>query len=99
MSDNTHPAVAKFRQEGVHEWQSEEGLTDATNIAAILDAQVEATLALAYEQRTANLLMLWANPETTLMDLKTGRQRSINVGTEVIETVLQELLNRLGLES
>jgi hypothetical protein len=56
MSENTHPAVAKFRQEGVHEWQSQEGETDATVLAAILDAQVEATLALAYEQRTANLL-------------------------------------------
>jgi len=56
MSSNTHIATAKFRQEGVHEWQSEEGLTDATNIAAALDAQTEATLALAYEQRTANLI-------------------------------------------
>lgn len=56
MSDNTHPAVAKFRQEGVHDWQGEEGSTDATQLATILDAQVEATLALAYEQRTANLL-------------------------------------------
>lgn len=53
---NTHIATAKFRQEGVHEWQSEEGITDATNLAAVLDAQTEATLALAYEQRTANLM-------------------------------------------
>ena len=56
MNTNTHPAVAKFRQEGVHEWQSDEGLTDATSIATILDAQVEASLALAHEQRTANLI-------------------------------------------
>jgi len=61
MSSNTHIATAKFRQEGVHEWQSEEGLTDATNIAAALDAQAEATLALAYEQRTANLIAAFAD--------------------------------------
>jgi hypothetical protein len=60
MSSNTHIAVAKFRQEGVHEWQSEEGSTDATNIAVALDAQTEATLALAYEQRTANLIALFS---------------------------------------
>jgi hypothetical protein len=41
--------MTKFRQEGVHEWQAEEGSTDATQLATILDAQVEATLALAYE--------------------------------------------------
>ena len=56
MSSNTHVATAKFRQEGVHEWQFEEGSTDATNLAAAMDAQAEATLALAYEQRTANLI-------------------------------------------
>ena len=59
--NNTHVAMAKFRQEGVHEWQAEEGSTDATNLAATLDAQVEATLALAYEQRTANLIALYAD--------------------------------------
>ena len=56
MTSNTHFATAKFRQEGVHDWQSEEGSTDATNLAAALDAQAEATLALAYEQRTANMI-------------------------------------------
>jgi len=56
MSSNTHMSMTKFRQEGVHEWQADEGSTDATNIAAAIDAQTEATLALAYEQRTANLM-------------------------------------------
>ena len=62
MTSNTHFATAKFRQEGVHDWQSEEGSTDATNLAAALDAQTEATLALAYEQRTANLIA-WTTSE------------------------------------
>lgn len=58
MTDNTHTQLAQLRAAGVHEWQAYEGSTDATNIAAILDAQVEATLALAYEQRTANLIAI-----------------------------------------
>jgi len=58
MSD-THIPMAKFRQEGIHEWQAQEGQTDATLICAALDAQTEATLALAYEQRTANLIALY----------------------------------------
>ncbi|UUG70049.1 hypothetical protein SEA_ZUCKER_90 [Arthrobacter phage Zucker] len=57
---NTHFATAKFRQEGVHEWQGEEGSTEATNLSAALDAQTEAALALAYEHRTANLIALHA---------------------------------------
>lgn len=56
LPGNDHAAVSKFRTEGLHEWQSGEGETDATCIALAIDANTEATLALAYEQRTANLL-------------------------------------------
>lgn len=56
MPGNDHVAVSKFRTEGVHDWQADEGQTDATCIAAAIDANTEATLALAYEQRTANLI-------------------------------------------
>ena len=76
MSDtagNTHVATAKFRQEGVHEWQSEQGITDATLIAAALDAQAEATLALAYEQRTSNLIAFYGYGD--IVDLETIRER------------------------
>lgn len=56
LSGNDHAAVSKFRTEGVHEWQGREGETDATCIAMAIDANTEATLALAFEQRTANLI-------------------------------------------
>lgn len=56
MQGNDYVSMAKFRLEGVHEQQSDEGMTDATLIATALDAQIHATLALAYEQRTANLI-------------------------------------------
>lgn len=76
---NTHIAMAKFRQEGVHDWQSDEGMTDATLIATALDAQAEATLALAFEQRTANLIamqQLW---------LAEGAGPSSSLGAEIME--------------
>lgn len=92
MTDSTHPAVAKFRQEGVHDWQSEEGSTDATNLAAILDAQVEATLALAYAQDTANLIAYQANVEQsyfkTLQKARSGQANALN----------RQIIERLGLE-
>lgn len=56
MPGNGHVSVAKFRLEGVHEQQEGEGMTDATMIAAALDAQTQATLALAFEQRTLTLI-------------------------------------------
>lgn len=56
MQGNDYASVAKFRLEGVHDWQTEQGQTDATLICAALDVQAQATLALAYEQRTANLI-------------------------------------------
>lgn len=83
MSDNPHVATAKFRQEGVHEWQSEQGITDATLIAAALDAQTEATLALAYEQRTANLIALQAF--------------YLSEGTGPSQAVVEMVWERLGL--
>jgi len=73
MSGNTHVATAKFRQEGVHEWQSEQGITDATLIAAALDAQTEATLALVYEQRTANLIAFYGYGDIVELDTITER--------------------------
>lgn len=56
LPGNDHAAVSTFRTEGLHEWQSGEGETDATCIATAIDANTEATLALAFEQRTANLV-------------------------------------------
>lgn len=89
---NTHPQLAELRVGGVHEWQSEEGSTDATNIAAILDAQVEATLALAYEQRTANLIALLQTPNLTGHD---GSQWGIML--ELREELFNEAAVRLEL--
>lgn len=61
LSGNDHAAVSKFLTEGVHEWQEREGETDATCIAMAIDANTEATLALAFEQRTANLIAFYGD--------------------------------------
>ena len=53
---NPHEIDIDILLAGVHDWQSDEGLTDATSIAAVIEAHIEATLAIAYEQRTANLI-------------------------------------------
>lgn len=89
---NTHIATAKFRQEGVHEWQSREGDTDATNLAAALDALTEATLAVAYEQQTANMIAYQANVERSYMQ-PIKYPRSANAGA-----LNADINERLGLE-
>jgi len=69
-------------------------VTEAMSLGAI---QAQATLALAYEQRTANLIALWSNPEITLWDVKTGRQRTTNIGLEVMDQLRAEIFERLEL--
>lgn len=85
LSGNNHAAVSKFRTEGVHEWQSAEGQTEATEVAAALDANTEATLALAHEQRTANLIALyscddWQDKLTTSKWDQVAQQIEANLG-------------------
>lgn len=84
LSGNDHAAVSKFRTEGVHEWQGEEGATDATCIAMAIDANTEATLALAFEQRTANVIAMAA-------------QCTANGRKELGQPFIAEAIERLGM--
>lgn len=57
LPGNPHAQEAVDQYEYVGEsWQAEEGITDATMLAAAIHTQALATLALAHEQRTANLI-------------------------------------------
>lgn len=94
MSDfpgNDYAAVSKFRLEGVHDWQIEEGMTDATFLATAIDAQAQATLALAFEQRTANLIAKMA--------------LNVQVGAALVHlspsfnAIDKEAMTRLGLDT
>lgn len=84
LPGNGHAAVSKFRTEGLHEWQEREGETDATCIALALDANTEATLALAFEQRTANLIAMAA-------------QCTANGRKELGHPLIEEAGERLGM--
>lgn len=56
MPGNPHAKDAESTTEIINEWMGHEGQTDATMLAVVLDANTQATLALAHEQRTANLI-------------------------------------------
>lgn len=53
-----HAEKARTELDFLHEWMAEEGQTDATQLASVLEAQVHATLALVEQQRVANLIAL-----------------------------------------
>lgn len=53
---NDHAARAVRNIEGLHDYQTEEGMTDESMLTVAIEAQVQATLALVDEQRTANLI-------------------------------------------
>ena len=74
-----------------------DGAGEATEGMALTAVQAQATLALAYEQRTANLIALWSNPETSLMDLSSGRQRVAGIGMKNADEFLLQILERLGV--
>jgi hypothetical protein len=65
------------------EWMEREGETDATMIAVALDRQAEATLALAFEQRTA-----------TLLQLAIHQDRAGKIG----DAYFEQVASRLGLD-
>ena len=57
MPGNPHASDAIRTDHHIGEnWIAPEGMTDATGIATVIQANTEATLALAFEQRTANLI-------------------------------------------
>lgn len=89
-TSNTHFAKAQFMQEGVHDWQGREGETDATVICTALDALVESNLAVAYEQRTANML--------TLVGQMIAGKDELNANERAqVMKVQAQIVERLGL--
>lgn len=59
LPSNPNAAEVGPLLDSVHDWQGGEGMTDATELAAVLDANVNASLAVAYEARTANLIAFY----------------------------------------
>lgn len=75
---------AEALQASIHDWQSEEGITDATMVASQLEVLTEAVQALFYEQRTANLIAL--------------QQQWLAEGLGPSNTVDVQIRERLGLK-
>jgi hypothetical protein len=87
MSDNAAEASRMLSESSlINEWTEEERLIFATR------AQAEATLALAYEQRTANLIAMWSKPSTSVGNVTWG------IGEETAGQFLQEIIERLGVK-
>jgi hypothetical protein len=55
-TDLDHIGKALRNVEGLHDYQSEEGISDESMLTVAIEAQVHATLALAEQQRIANLI-------------------------------------------
>ena len=55
------------------------------------DAIIQATLALAYEQRIANLIAMWSNPQCSIGNV------AWSMGEETLGQFLQKILERLGV--
>jgi hypothetical protein len=59
MTERTdHAAEALRNINGLHDYQSEEGISDASMLTVAIEAQAHATLALVEQQRIANRIAL-----------------------------------------
>ena len=83
-------------QDSIHDWQSEEGQTDATMLAGQLEVianellrAADASLDLAYEQRTANLI--------AYLDLASRLDLAYHPSVAVLKSVQADIEERLGL--
>jgi len=80
-------------QDSIHDWQSEEGITDATMVAGQIEILTEAVQALAYEQRTANLLAFERS------QWEAWRQDELKPeGVELWSNAANQIIERLGLK-
>lgn len=60
------------------------------------DALIQATLALAYEQRTANLIALWSNPQSRQEDIN-GNPMIYSVNSDTPGKLIEQIIERLGI--
>jgi hypothetical protein len=65
--------------------------SEAMALAAV---QAQATLALAYEMRTANLIAMWSHPHSSLEGAHANHERG-NIGWSIGENTLGSLLNAI----
>jgi purine-nucleoside phosphorylase len=76
LKGNPHARYAEAHADTMEDWMGSEGITDATMIAVALDAQTQAALAVAYEQRTVALLAYSQHPLATEEDRQEAQQEA-----------------------
>lgn len=84
----------KARETMLHmneDWISQEGQTDAAMVTTAIFAQTEATLALAEQQRTANLIALLALSDQEATDLSAIAGITINTWDAIRRRVAEGL--------
>ena len=69
MNAADYRAKAEHNIEGMHDWQDEQGQTDATMLTLAIEAQAHATMHLANQQHIANLLAYQALHPNSHTDL------------------------------
>lgn len=84
MNENHHALAAGSILSGDKAWTVGWETADAQHIASHIEASVEATLALAYEQRTANLIAFYGDGP-------------IMSGDEAYHELNRHIVERLGL--
>lgn len=76
LKGNPHAHYAESHADTLEDWMGSDGVTDATMIAVALDAQTQATLAVAYEQRTVALLAYSQHPLATEEDRQEAQHQA-----------------------
>ncbi|GAA4915654.1 hypothetical protein [Nesterenkonia rhizosphaerae] len=94
LPGNPHAKDAEFTTGDLREWIAREGETDATMLAVVLDSQAQATLAVAYEQRTANLIATLDLLHTYEMTAEPKRTKAM---PNMEQEIQGQLRARLGL--
>jgi len=95
-----HAEKARTELDFLHEWMSEEGQTDATQIASVLEAQVHATLALEEQQRLSNLISvaMW-NSRALVEGARHVDDEPVDLQTEIarVDAIFAEVKTGLGI--
>lgn len=92
MSDNEHYEYATAAFSAANATSPSE-----FNAECREDAAIQASLAIAYEQRTANLLALWSNPQSRQEDIN-GNPMTYSINSDMPGKLIEEIIQRLGIK-
>lgn len=86
LPGNPHESCVTDLDDQVNVWLEQEGETDASMLAVAFSANTQATLALAYEQRTSNMIALL------------GQMGESNLDVPWVRPLIQAAIRRVGVD-